>query len=188
MARWQPGSQARLEGAALELFVSQGYDQTTVAEIAARAGVTERTFYRYFTDKREVLFAGGALFTDLLVTSIASAPSDASPLDAVQLGLERLATDLFADRVEGAMRRASVIASHPELQERELLKMTSVAAAAAAALRERGVGEPAATLAADSGVAVLRVAFAQWVEQGGATSLVDLVRAGVRDLRALAAG
>lgn len=188
MARWQPGSQARLERAALELFVTQGYDQTTVAEIAARAGVTERTFYRYFADKREVLFGGGPVLTDELVAAIRDAPPGTSPLDALAAGLDRLATGLFADRLERALSRAQVVAAHPELQERELLKMASLAAAAAAALRERGVPEPGASLAADSGVAVFRVAFAQWVDQRGATSLADLIRAGLRDLRALAAG
>ncbi|MDM7855217.1 TetR family transcriptional regulator [Cellulomonas alba] len=188
MARWQPGSQARLEREALELFVTRGYDQTTVAEIASRAGVTERTFYRYFADKREVLFAGGAVLEQELVAAIREAPEGTMPLDAVALGLDRLATGLFADRLEIAMRRATVVAAHPELQERELLKMAHLAAAAAGALRERGVAEPGASLAADSGVAVFRVAFAQWVAQRGATSLAELIRSGVRDLRALTAG
>jgi len=188
MARWQPGSQARLESAALELFVTRGYDQTTVAEIAAAAGVTDRTFYRYFADKREVLFGGGPALTDVLVTAIREAAPGTSPLDAIALGLDRLATGLFADRLAIAVRRAAVVAAHPELQERELLKMASLAAAAAGALRERGVAEPGASLAADSGVAVFRIAFAQWVDGDGATSLAELIRSGMRDLRAVAAG
>lgn len=188
MARWQPGSQARLADAALELFVTRGYDQTTVADIAAAAGVTERTFYRYFADKREVLFAGGSVLEEELVAAIREAPEGTVPLDAVALGLDRLATGLFADRLEIATRRAAVVAAHPELQERELLKMAHLATAAAGALRDRGVAEPGASLAADSGMAVFRVAFAQWVAQRGATSLAELIRSGVRDLRALTAG
>ena len=82
MGRWQPNARGRLEQAALELYVERGFEQTTVEEIARRAGLTERTFFRHFADKREVLFAGAASLQDLLVRSVASAPDAATPIDA----------------------------------------------------------------------------------------------------------
>jgi AcrR family transcriptional regulator len=165
MARWEPDARGRMSAAALELYAERGFDQTTVADIAERAGVTERTFFRHYADKREVLFGGTDLFEKAVVDGIAAAPADAGPLDAVVAGVGDAAAQI--ERAF-ARRRASVIASTPALQERELLKMSRLGTLAAEALRARGVGEPAATLAAESGVWVFRVAFEAWLGDGPA--------------------
>ncbi|MFD0662287.1 TetR/AcrR family transcriptional regulator [Thermocatellispora tengchongensis] len=94
MARWQPDTPQRLVVAAVDLFIEQGYDATTVAQIAERAGVTKSTFFRHFSDKRELLVAGQETLSRLLAEGIAEAPADASPLQAVAAGLERASTAL----------------------------------------------------------------------------------------------
>ncbi|GAA3800019.1 TetR family transcriptional regulator [Cellulomonas soli] len=152
--------------AALELYAERGFDQTTVQDIAARAGVTERTFFRHFADKREVLFDGSAGLQQTVVDTIAAAPEGTRPLDAVGTAMERAAARL-EERRDFARLRASVVAAHPSLHERELLKLAALATAAADALRERGVPALAATLVAETGVTVFRVAFERWV--GGVT-------------------
>lgn len=183
MVRWAPGSHGRLELAALDLFLDHGYEQTTVAEIAARAGLTERTFYRYFTDKREVLFSGGSALEDEIVGAMADIPVSVAPLDAIGAGLERVAIGFFADRAPFARKRQAVIDVNPELQERELLKMASLSAALGRTLHERGVDEPAASLAAEAGVSVFRIAFAQWIVPGNTRSLDELIRSALAALR-----
>lgn len=183
MVRWTPGSGARLATAALDLFLERGYEQTTVAEIAARAGLTERTFYRYFADKREVLFGGRPTLEDQIVEGMADGPASAAPLDTIAASFERVATGFFADRAKFATKRQAVIDANPELQERELLKMASLVTAIGRSLHARGVGEPAASLAAEAGVAVFRIAFAQWVAPGNERSLDDLIRSALADLR-----
>src|SRR5579864_7752098 len=132
MGRWEPNARGRLERAALELYVERGFEQTTVAEIASRAGLTERTFFRYFADKREVLFGGAGALQDLLVRTVASAPASAAPLDAVAAAFEA-AGALLQERRAYALQRQTVIAAHAELQERELIKLASLAAALAEA-------------------------------------------------------
>jgi AcrR family transcriptional regulator len=154
-----------MSAAALELYAERGFDQTTAADIAERAGVTERTFFRHFADKREVLFGGTDEFERVVVDGIAAAPPDAGPLDAVLAGLGDAAARIDRDF---ARRRTAVIAATPALQERELLKMSRLGTLAAAALRERGVADPAATLAAESGVWVFRVGFEAWLGDGPA--------------------
>src|SRR4051812_7798035 len=139
MARWQPDARGRLEAAALELFREHGFDQTTVTDIAARAGLDKRTFYRLFGDKREALFSGGKMMETALVKAVAE--SDAAPFDSVIAAFQRVAEDIFADRLELVRARQSIIDSSPELQERELRKMGSLAAAVAAALRAKGISE-----------------------------------------------
>src|SRR3954471_1117474 len=140
MTRWEPDARGRLHQAALELFAERGFDGTTVEDIAGRAGVTKRTFFRYFSDKREVLFPPGDEFASLFVTGLDSAPASASPLDAVTASLEAVAGGFPAPR-DYARQRRLVIAANPQLQERELVKMASVAGALADALRARGVEE-----------------------------------------------
>lgn len=163
MGRWQPDAQGRLQQAAFELYDERGYDQTTVADIAERAGLTKRTFFRHFADKREVLFAGSEALQELFVTTVAAAPADASPFDVVARALDA-AGGFFADeRRPYAARRWRLINAAPELQERELIKLAALAAAVADALRARGTKDPAATLAAEAGIAVFRVAFDRWV-------------------------
>ena len=143
MARWEPDSRGRLEQAALALYGERGYESTTVAEIAARAGLTERTFFRHFADKREVLFWGAGALQDLLVDAVAGAPDSATPIGAVAAALEAAGAVLQARR-ESARQRQAVIAANAELQERELIKLASLASALAEALRRRGVKDPAA--------------------------------------------
>src|SRR5690242_77341 len=163
MGRWEPDAAGRLADAALALFAEQGFERTTVAEIAARAGLTERTFFRHYADKREVLFAGSPMLRDLLVQGVDDAPASATPMDAVLAALTGAADSYFDERRDFAGRRQAIVAAHAELQERELMKLASLAAALAEALRRRGVDDPAATLAAEAGITVFRVAFERWI-------------------------
>jgi AcrR family transcriptional regulator len=145
----------------MELYVERGFEQTTVAEIAERAGVTARTFFRHFADKREVLFAGSAELQERLVRAVETAPETASPLRAVSAALD-VAAELLGGNHKVSRSRLAVISANQELQERELIKMASLSAALAAALRERGVSEPDASLAAEAGIVVFRVGFERW--------------------------
>ncbi len=188
MGRWEPNSRGRLQEAALVLFAERGFDQTTAAEIAARAGVTERTFYRHFADKREVLFGGSDLLQGVIVAGVATAPADDGPLDAVTRGLEAAASFFGEFRRDLSALRHSVIAANPELREREFAKLGAYAAAVAEALRQRGVGEPRATLAADAGMTVLRVSIDRWATGGDDRDLTAILEDSVGELRALAAG
>ena len=129
MARWAPGARGRLQAAAFELFTEKGYDETTVGDIATRAGVTERTFYRYFADRREVFFDGSRDLQDYLVHTVEAVPADVAPLDAVVGALCQAATGIFATRSTLARQRQRLIDANPELHERELAKMSRLAAA-----------------------------------------------------------
>jgi AcrR family transcriptional regulator len=163
MARWEPNARERLEKAAMELYRERGFDETAVADIAARAGLTERTFFRYFADKREVLFGGSATLVELLARRIADAPGTATPMDAVAAALEAI-SPFFEERRAFAKVRRTIIATHPALKERELIKLAALADALAGALRGRGVSEPAAMLAAESGIAIFKLAFDRWLD------------------------
>lgn len=162
MARWEPDASGRLVEAAMQLYRERGFDRTTVADIAARAGLTERTFFRYFTDKREVLFSGSHLLQEFLVDKVAHAPASMRPLDAVTSALAE-SRQFFEPRREFARHRHALITAHAELQERELIKLASLGAAIAEALRRRGVPAPAASLAADAGITIFKRAFESWV-------------------------
>lgn len=186
MGRWQPGATDRLVRAAIELFAERGYEEATVAEIAARAGVTERTFFRHFTDKREVLFAGGQALQEVIVEATAGAPAGVDPVEAAIRGV-RAAGAVLGERRDFARRRATVIAASQELRERELMKLAGYSAAIAAVLRARGVDEPAAALAAELAMTVFRIAFERWAESEGEQPLEQLVDAALGELRALAA-
>jgi len=191
MTRWEPNARGRLELAALELYGERGYDQTTVAEIAKRAGLTERTFFRYFADKREVLFYGSGILQDGLVRGIEDAAAALPPIDAVGAALEAVADSLFEERRGRARQRQVIVAATPELQERELIKMATLSAAVAGALRRRGVTDPGASLAAEAGVAVFRVAFQRWVGQpsdSGGQTLAELIRQSLAELKTVTAG
>ena len=187
MGRWEPNARGRLEQAALELYVERGYEQTTVAEIAERAGLTERTFFRHFADKREVLFAGAGALQELLVTAVAGAPDAAAPLEAVAAALEA-AGALLQERREYSRRRQSVIDANPALQERELIKLAALASALAGALRRRGVTGPAASLTAEAGIAVFKIAFERWISETGRSDLPRLIRESLDELRTVTAG
>ncbi|UCZ62783.1 TetR family transcriptional regulator [Mycolicibacterium phocaicum] len=182
MGRWEPNAQGRLEQAALDLYVERGFDATTVAEIAARAGLTERTFFRHFADKREVLFRGREL-ADALGAAIDAAPAATAPLDAVAGALESL-SDFFAERRPHARRRQTVIAANPSLQERELIKLASLATTIRDALRRRGVADPTAGLVAEAGIAVFKVAFENWLTDPAGRSLAEHIREALAELRA----
>jgi len=173
MARWQPDSRGRLRQAALDLYGERGFEHTTVAEIAKRAGVTERTFFRHFADKREVLFAGSEDLQEALVRPVTEAPASLAPLDAVARGLE--AAGAVLPPREMARQRQVVIAANAELRERELIKLASLSAALAETLRDRGVAEPAASLTAEIGIAVFRNAFERWLDGDEERDLPALV-------------
>lgn len=185
MGRWEPNARGRLEQAALELYLERGFDQTTVAEIASRAGLTERTFFRHFADKREVLFGGGEL-AQAMSTAIDGLPAAMNPLDAVATALEST-SDFFAERRQHARNRQAVIDANPSLQERELIKLASLAAAMTDALRRRGVTEPAASLAAEAGIAVFKVAFEHWLGDSGEHELAHHIRSSLNELKRVTA-
>jgi AcrR family transcriptional regulator len=187
VGRWQPDSRGRLQEAALALYSERGFDQTTAAQIAAHAGLTERTFFRHFADKREVLFGGSALLEERIVAGVAGAPTGDGALDAVCRGLDAAGTMLGQFRRDLARQRQAVIAANPELRERELAKMADYAAAVATALGQRGVGEPQATLAAETGMTVLRVAMQRWASEDDGRDLAAIMRESVAELRAVAA-
>jgi len=187
MTRWEPNGRGRLELAALALYGERGFEHTTVAEIAARAGLTERTFFRHFADKREVLFSGAGALQELLVSNVAAAPESVAPLDAVGAALE-VAGAFLEQRREYAGQRAAIIAANTELRERELIKLASLASAIADALRRRGVADPAASLSAEAGIAVFRIAFERWVQETNQRDLPELIHDSLDELKAVTAG
>ncbi len=186
MGRWEPDTRARLEQAAGELYIERGYEQTTVAEIAERAGLTERTFFRHFADKREVLFGGAGALQALIVSAVEGAPTSAAPMEAATTGLEAAGT-VFQDQVRSRQRQA-IIATNPELQARELSKLTALAAAITDALHRRGVADPAARLAAEAGIVVFRAAFERWINAPHPQDWSRLVRESLAELKAVMEG
>jgi AcrR family transcriptional regulator len=186
MGRWEPNARGRLEQAALELYGERGFEQTTVAEIAKRAGLTERTFFRHFADKREVLFAGSAVLHDLLERAVADAPESAAPIDAVAAAIEA-AGAVMQERRDHSRQRQAVIDANAELRERELIKLASMSSTLADALRLRGVKDPAASLTAEAGIAVLKVSFAHWLDNDG-PPLTRVIRESFEELKAVTAG
>ncbi|MFD6133761.1 TetR/AcrR family transcriptional regulator [Isoptericola sp. NPDC056618] len=187
MARWEPDARGRMTRAALDLYAEQGFEQTTTAQIAERAGVTERTYFRHFADKREVLFDGGHELEAAVGAAITAAPAADDPLDVVGEAVAT-AVEVLEERREFAARRAAVIAVTPRLQERELLKLAALRDAAAAALRDRGVPEPDASMVAEAGVGAFRVGFEAWIASGQARPVADEVRSALAALRAQARG
>jgi AcrR family transcriptional regulator len=163
MPRWEPNAQERLQQAAMTLFLERGYAAVTVAEVADRAGLTKRTFFNHFPDKREVLFAGAKDFDAGIVKHLTEAPDDLAPIDAAIAALTHSSLEL-AKYSDYARIRRDLIASSPELRERDLIKMTSLAAAIADALCQRHVPARTATLAAQAAVAVFTIAYADWVD------------------------
>ena len=183
MPRSREDVRRRLQQAALELYDERGYDQTTTAEIAAKAGVTERTFFRHFPDKREVLFDGAAALSAALISAVADAPHRLGPWDTLFFAF-RSVEQLFVDNRPFSEPRQRVIASSPALQERELAKVGSLTAALASALRQRGVADRLATLAAQTGMATLSHAVTSWLGDGRSHLDDHLVQA-FHDVRAL---
>jgi AcrR family transcriptional regulator len=187
MGRWEPNAQLRLVRAALDLFAERGYDNTTVAGIAERAGLTKTTFFRHFPDKREVLFAGQETHGRLLADGIAAAPGGATPLEAVAAGLDVLAASFTEVQREFGPRLLAVVMSNSELRERSAFKHAGLAAAAAEALGKRDVPEPAAGLAAELGARAFSIAFARWVDPASQRTFPELARQALDELRAAAA-
>jgi AcrR family transcriptional regulator len=163
MARWPPDAQARLTRAALELFAERGYEDTTVVEIVERAGLGKTTFFRYFKDKREVLF-GGDERDDLVGDAIAAAPPSATPMEAVAIAFDAAARERFtAERREPLTMRQQVIDANPQLREREALKYLGLVASMTTALERRGVAELEASVTAELGVLTVKIAFDRWI-------------------------
>ena len=189
MSRWEPGARERLVVAAVDLFTEQGYDATTVAQIAERAGVTKSTFFRHFPDKRELLVAGQETLSRLLAEGIAEAPDNASPLEAVAAGLERAASAMGPMNRELAPRLKAAVAASAELQERDALKTVSLAAAMTTALLARGVPDPTAALASELGILAFKRGFAQWSEgdRDAKDDLAVYTRAALDELRTASA-
>jgi AcrR family transcriptional regulator len=172
MGRWQPGARERLEQAALELFLEQGFAETTVPQITARAGLTTRTFFRYFADKREVLFAGEELVPEQVARLMAQAPPSLGPMELVTEGLVPAAAEIFEGRsLDYLLRRRAVIDAEPALYERELRKFSLMAQALEQGFLGRGVDDLTARLAAELAVTTLRIAVTRWLNQRGEPDL-----------------
>jgi AcrR family transcriptional regulator len=183
MPRSGAEARARLREAALDLYGERGYDTTTTAEIAARAGVTERTYFRHFPDKREVLFDGETKLLDVMTAAIASAQGQLSPL-ALVLRAYTAAIPLFVAGRPIAERTAQIVATSPALQERAHAKSAALTQALIGALRGRGIAEPTARLAARAGAAIFERASRAW--NGTSPSDLEALLAQAADeLRAL---
>jgi AcrR family transcriptional regulator len=189
MVRWEPGARERMVLAAVDLFTEQGYDATTVAQIAERAGVTKSTFFRHFPDKRGLLAAGQEVLSRLLAEGIAEAPETASPLEAVAAGLERASSAMGPMNRELGPRLKAAVAASAELQERDALKNVGLAAAMANALEARGVPDPIARLAAEMGVLAFKRGYSEWMEADADTEggLAPYTATALEDLRAASA-
>ncbi|GHF20065.1 TetR family transcriptional regulator [Streptomyces spiralis] len=186
---WVPRSGAearrRLQQAALELYQERGFDQTTTAEIAARAGVNERTFFRHFPDKREVLFDGEADLRAALMEAVADAPDGLKPLETL-LSAFRKAGRILEENRPFSEPRLAIIAVTPALRERDLAKAASLTEAVAQALRQRGVADRLAGLAAQTGWAAFHHAAQDWIDDPSQSLDAHLLRA-FDDLRTLSA-
>lgn len=187
MVRWEPGTRDRLQAAALQLYLDNGFEQTTVTEIAESVGVTERTFFRHFADKREVLFDGQDVLRVRFLAGAATAPATATAYEVVCAALDEAASFFPDERRTWSRRRQRVIDANPALQERELLKLSHLAGALAVALRERGIDDPTAAIAAESAVSIFGSAFARWVAADSNRTFAELQRDGLAALRAFAA-
>jgi AcrR family transcriptional regulator len=188
MARWEPNARERLVRAAVDLFTEQGYDATTVTQIADRAGgLTKTTFFRHFPDKREVLFAGQEEHVRLLTEALAEAPPQATPLQAVATALDALAASFPDDRRDLAARLRPLIAGNTELRERALFKHATLTAAVADSLARRGVPEHVAVLAAHVGMLAFDVAFERWADPADRSTLVEHARRALEEVQAAVA-
>lgn len=175
MGRWQAGAQERLERAALELFLAQGFAETTVPEITARAGLTTRTFFRHFTDKREVLFAGEAELPALVERLMAEAPAALGPMAVIAHGLRPFAETVFEGRREFLRTHHAIISSDEGLRERNLRKLDTLSQAISQGFRRRGADELTATLAAKLAMTVFSVAITRWLEGDSEQGLAEIV-------------
>jgi AcrR family transcriptional regulator len=166
VSRWAPDARERLETAALDLFAENGYEETTVAQIADRAGLNRATFFRHFADKREVLFGGEDVLAGLFGDAIRGAPPDATLTECLQAALAAAAGAMTPRQRARAARRVLVVAANTEVQERGLLKHARIAASVSAALRARGADELTARLGAEVGMLAFRIAVERWLQAG----------------------
>ncbi len=187
MSRWEPNARGRLEQAAYELFLDRGYDQTTVADIAKRAGLTERTFFRHYADKREVLFGDAGALRDELLRALEKVSRELPPIEAVRITLETASARMHG-RLSLARERRRIIAAHPDLQERDVNKRSTLTAALEEGLKQRGVPESAGSLAAEMGIAVYYSGFGRWLDDPADRDLVQIVHEQFDELKAVAAG
>jgi AcrR family transcriptional regulator len=186
VVRWEPGTKDRLRAAALDLFATHGYEQTTAAEIAQSVGLTERTFFRHFGDKRDVLFDGQADYLQAYTEGVEAAPQDASAFEMISSALATVAGRFGEDRRPYSRIRKQIIDANPALAERELHKRSEAAATLAAALHARGVTEPTATLAAESGATAFGIAFTQWVRADETRTMAEIIDDVLAELRSFA--
>jgi AcrR family transcriptional regulator len=187
MSRWDPNSRGRLEQAAYDLFLERGYEQTTVSDIAARAGLTERTFFRHYADKREVFFSGTTALVSAIRQALEGVPAGAPAIEAARIAVEAMTTILEGRRVL-ARERQRIVTAHADLQERALIKRAALTETLAAALLERGVPQAQAMLVADIGMAVFHVGFERWLEDPAERTFLAVVREGFDQLKAVAGG
>ncbi|APR87976.1 Transcriptional regulator, TetR family protein [Minicystis rosea] len=167
----------------MTLFEERGYDRTTVSDIVARAKLGDRTFFRYFSDKREVLFSGSDALEKLIIDAVARVPKTAAPLDVVLAAIDATSPMFEAGRAF-ARRRLALIASHPELYERELAKSTKLASTISTCLRDRGVSQGTAGLLAMTGMVLFQNALERWVNDAKNRDLGHHVRKAFAELRA----
>lgn len=175
----------RLERSALELFAANGYAETTVPQITERAGLTTRTFFRHFTDKREVLFLREREFPQVVTALLAGAPSGLKLWPLVMHGFETVASSDFDTWREGMKIRRAIIRSDGRLHERELLKSSTLAAAIETALVDLGHDRAASSLLAQTGSTLFQSALDSWLDDDTAPPLVGVLRQKRADLEAL---
>ena len=187
MSRWSPNARDRLEKAAYELFLDRGYDEATVADIAKHAGLTERTFFRHYADKREVLFSGSSVLEHELLRALDGAQPGTPPIEAARIAVVAM-SGLMRERRAHARKRQEIVDKHPDLQERGLIKRAALTAALARGLQQRGVPDGAANLAADMGIAAFYVGFEQWLDDAEDRELVEIVDQKFDELKAVASG
>jgi AcrR family transcriptional regulator len=184
MARWQPDARERLQQAALELFVEQGFAATTVPAITARAGLTTRTFFRHFADKREVLFADEADLPAYAEQLVAEAPADTSPLAIILEGLRAVAEARFESRKDTVRQWRAIVATDAGLRERELQKRAALAAAIGNGFHARGLDPIRAALLAETSVTLMYVSVTAWLESDDDRKLYDIIETALATLRA----
>ena len=187
MSRWAPNARERLEAAALDLFVANGYEETTVAQIADRAGLNRATFFRHFADKREVLFGGEDVLAGLFGGAIRAASPDATHTGSLQAAYAAAGVVMTPQQRAKAAQRVLVVAANSELQERGLLKHARIARSISAALRERGADELTARLGAELGMLAFTIAVERWMAAGQDEPFPRHAAAALTDLQARAA-
>ncbi|HEY1918472.1 MAG TPA: helix-turn-helix domain-containing protein [Streptosporangiaceae bacterium] len=187
MSRWAPDARERLETAALDLFAENGYEETTVAQIADRAGLNRATFFRHFTDKREVLFGGEDVLAGLFGDAIQDAPPDATPAECLQAAFAAAGIAMTPQQRAKAAQRVLVLAANTEVQERGLLKHARIARSISTALRARGVAELTARLGAEVGMLAFAIAVERWMKSDDDEPFARHAAAALSELQARAA-